>query len=335
MEYKLLEKSSFEALGIQNQTFNSANVSFFATSSFIYTLLFSAIVGAAFYEYILVGVYRMEASESGIRKSNETFKRTTLGLLGVFSLFLIIFTLNKGLLTGNVDLSEFKAGAISRGLRGSMAAGNGAGVGVGSVGSGGTSKLCESTETTITKLQSSGGICGDAVCTALSGCNYQQYMTIIDQAVGSDAQLKKMIIVTMCKESRGDPRASHLNSSDQSYDCGLMQINQKSPCNSATLIDPDNIKANIQEGVTLMKKKIAATSQVYQNIPAETGPLSSYNCCANGTVPNSSSADCNSASGFPFSIPKWACPINPGTGDFNMCSVKSYACELSACMKQL
>ena len=112
MEYKLLEKSSFEALGIQNPTFNSANVSFFATSSFIYTLLFSAIVGAAFYEYILVGVYRMEASESGIRKSNETFKRTTLGLLGVFSLFLIIFTLNKGLLTGNVDLSAIKAGPL-------------------------------------------------------------------------------------------------------------------------------------------------------------------------------------------------------------------------------
>jgi hypothetical protein len=75
-------------------------------------LIFTAIIGAAFYEYILVGVYRMEASESGIRKSNETFKRTTLGLLGVFSLFLIIFTINKGLLTGDVDLREFKASSV-------------------------------------------------------------------------------------------------------------------------------------------------------------------------------------------------------------------------------
>ena len=111
--YVPLEPSSFkEALKINSPTFDSANVSFFATSSFIYILLFTVIVAAAFYEYILVGVYRMEASESGIRKSNETFKRTTLGLLGVFSLFLIIFTLNKSLLTGDVDLGEFKAGAV-------------------------------------------------------------------------------------------------------------------------------------------------------------------------------------------------------------------------------
>jgi hypothetical protein len=109
MEYKTLEQSSFkEVLGMDSPAFNSSNASFFATSSFVYMLLFTAIVGAAFYEYVLVGIYRMEASESGIRKSNETFKRTTLGLLGVFSLFLIIFTLNKSLLTGNVSLGELK-----------------------------------------------------------------------------------------------------------------------------------------------------------------------------------------------------------------------------------
>jgi hypothetical protein len=335
MEYKLLESSSFkEALGINTPGYDPSNISFFTTTSFIYTLLFSAIVAAAFYEYILVGIYRMEASESGIRKSNETFKRTTLGLLGVFSLFLIIFTLNKSLLTGNVDLTEFKAGAVAGGGSG-LSVTTGSTAGTGSGGSGGSSRSCGSTEATISKLQSSGGICGDAACTALSGCNYQQYMSIIDQAVGNDAQLKKMIIVTMCKESHGDPRASHLNSSNGTYDCGLMQINQSGPCNSAILIEPSNISANIQAGVTKMKEKIRNTTQVYSNIPAETGPFSSYNCCANGTVPNSPSADCTSSSGFPFSIPKWACPINPGDGDFNMCSVKSYVCELSACMKQL
>jgi hypothetical protein len=325
MDYKPLEPTSFKALGIdQNPTFNGGDVSFFATSSFIYMLLFSAIVGAAFYQYILVGVYRMEASESGIRKSNETFKRTTLGLLGTFSLFLIIFALNKSLLTGNVDLSGFKAGQVA-GIPMGVTAGT----------SGGSSNVCEATQNVIAKLTSSGGICGGTVCTSLSGCNYQQYLPIIDQAVGNNIQLRKMIIVTMCKESHGDPRASHVNTSDNSYDCGLMQINQKTPCSSVTLIDPENIKQNIQAGVTLMKQKIALSSQVYQNIPAETGPFSAYNCCANGTVPNAPSADCSTANGFPFPIPKWACPINPGTGTSNMCSVKSYACELSACMKQL
>jgi len=111
--YLQLEPSSFSDLGLSNVPgFNSSNLSFYDTSSFIYTLFFIAIIGAAFYEYVLVGVYRMEASESGIRKSNETFRRTTLGLLGVFSLFLIIFTLNKSLLTGNVGLGKLKADPV-------------------------------------------------------------------------------------------------------------------------------------------------------------------------------------------------------------------------------
>ncbi len=329
VEYKSLEPSTFQSLGLPAPTFSSTDASFFETSSFIYTLFFVAIIGAAFYEYILVGVYRMEASESGIRKSNETFKRTTLGLLGVFGLFLIIATLNRGLLTGDVTLSGLGISAGS-GTRSGAVTTTGA-----TTGSGGTSRACESTETTISKLTSSGGICGGVSCTSLSGCNYQQYLPIIDQEVGSNIQLRKMIIVTMCKESRANPTASNKNTSNGSYDCGLMQINQSSPCDSSLLTKPENIQLNIKAGVTLMRQKIALSSQTYQNIPAETGPFSSYNCCANGTVPNSPSADCTTAAGFPFSIPKWACPINPGEGDFNMCSVKSYACELSACMNQL
>lgn len=114
--YIQLEPSSFRTLGIPDDkvpTFGGSDVSFYATSSFVYTLFFIAIVGAAFYEYILVGVYRMEASENGIRKSNETFKRTTWGLLGVFGLFLIIFTLNKDILTGDVGLSALQATPVA------------------------------------------------------------------------------------------------------------------------------------------------------------------------------------------------------------------------------
>jgi len=106
--YVSLEQNSLSALGVQAPTFDGTNVSFYATSSFVYTLFFVAILLAAFYQYVLVGIYRVEASESGIRKSNETFKRTTLGLLGVFSLFLIIFMINKGLLTGDVGLGALK-----------------------------------------------------------------------------------------------------------------------------------------------------------------------------------------------------------------------------------
>jgi hypothetical protein len=332
VEYKQLEPSSFRTLGIPDDkvpTFNGSDVSFYATSSFIYTLFFISIVGAAFYQYILVGVYRMEASENGIRKSNETFRRTTWGLLGVFGLFLIIFTLNKDILTGNVGLDALRANPVTNQSQtsGSITAITS---GVTTSGSGGSSASCDTKENTITKLQSAGGICGGAVCTILSGCNYSAYSSIIDQNVGSDVQLKKMVIVTLCKESRGNVNAQN-NNPNGTFDCGLMQINQPLPCGSA-ILDPAE---NIRQGVVKMKQKIASTNQTYQNIPAVTGPFSSYNCCANGTVPNAPSADCTTANGFPFSIPKWACPINPGEGKFNMCTVKNYACELSACMNQL
>jgi hypothetical protein len=81
--YIQLEPSSFRGIISDDKVpkYDGTDVSFYATSSFIYTLFFIAIVGAAFYEYILVGVYRMEASENGIRRSNETFRRTTWGLL--------------------------------------------------------------------------------------------------------------------------------------------------------------------------------------------------------------------------------------------------------------
>ena len=109
MDYKTLEPNTLSALGGTAPTFGGTSVSFYDTTSFIYTLLFISIVMAAFYGYMLAGIWRMEASESGIRKSNEKFKRVTLGLVGVFSLFLVIFTLNKDLLTGDVGLGALKA----------------------------------------------------------------------------------------------------------------------------------------------------------------------------------------------------------------------------------
>lgn len=50
----------------------------------------------------------MQASESAIRKSNEEFKRGTLGLLGVLSLFLILYTINKSLLSADIGLNALQ-----------------------------------------------------------------------------------------------------------------------------------------------------------------------------------------------------------------------------------
>ncbi len=61
--------------------------------------------------YARAGVYRMQASEVGVRKSNDEIKRVTLGLLGVLSLFVILYTFNKDLLSGNVGLDGLRAAA--------------------------------------------------------------------------------------------------------------------------------------------------------------------------------------------------------------------------------
>jgi hypothetical protein len=92
---------------------------------------------------------------------------------------------------------------------------------------------------------------------------------------------------------------------------------------------------NIARGVDLIKQKLSSSGQIYQNIPQRLGAYASYNCCGGGTQPNAPSVDCTQASGFPYSIPKWACPINPGAGQFNMCFVKNYTCEIDACVKEL
>ncbi|MFA5132264.1 MAG: hypothetical protein WC444_02980 [Candidatus Paceibacterota bacterium] len=89
--------------------------SFLATSKFLYTLLFVAIVAAAFYRYALAGIWRMAASEKYVKMSNEEFKRVTVGLLGVFSMFIVIYTFNKDLLNGDVGLAVLKTEGVSGG----------------------------------------------------------------------------------------------------------------------------------------------------------------------------------------------------------------------------
>ena len=112
MEYTPLEPKNLSSLGISPSSFSSITPSFFATSTFIYSLFFVAIVVAAFYRYVLAGIWRMEASSNAVKKSNDELKRVTWGLLGVFSLFLILFTVNKDMLTGDVGLSKLALGGV-------------------------------------------------------------------------------------------------------------------------------------------------------------------------------------------------------------------------------
>jgi hypothetical protein len=107
--YTSLEPDNLRSLGVSAPSFKAGETtSLFATSSFLYSLFFTAIVIAAFYRYILAGALRMQANEQSIRLSNEIIKKVTLGLLGVFSLFLLLVTVNKGLVSGDVGLGGLR-----------------------------------------------------------------------------------------------------------------------------------------------------------------------------------------------------------------------------------
>jgi hypothetical protein len=240
-------------------------------------------------------------------------------------------TVNKDLLSGNVGLDALRstggAGTVSSGSQSATTPAQQAS---------GDARACEPEADVKASLTSSGGICGNTRCNILSGCNYAQYLPVIkseSERLGVDY---KMIVVTMCKESAANPVANNQNPNG-TYDCGLMQINQPGPCDVASL--RSNTTANIIKGIETMKAKINSTNQIYPGFPnvggvPVAGVFASYNCCANGTIPNSKSESCKSSDGWP-SIPKWACPIDPGSGTFNMCGVKSYACELYACLKNV
>lgn len=320
--YAPLEPGITSSVGLDAISFSGSSPTLSTVTTLITIIFFMLIGGAVFYRLLMAGIYRLEASENGVRKSNEAFRGATFGVLGVFLMFLIFFTFNRDILLSDVGLGALKSG-------GAVRSGVVTGVPAPPTRSGG-GPSCSNPSEVISKLGSSGGICAGTACTVLSGCNYSQYINIIKTeslVAGVDPRL---VAVIMCKESGARPDAEGRNPNG-TYDCGLMQVNQPGPCGADSL----NPQLNIRKGVALLKQKTAAVNQSYSGIPQRLGVLASYNCCANGTVPHSASADCTTANGFPFSIPKWACPINPGEGQFNMCTVKNYVCGIDACLSQV
>ena len=102
-------------------SFTTANVpTLFTSASFVYTFAFVIIVVAASFRYAYAGGLRMQATEKGIQESKSEFKRVTYGLLGVFALWLILYTVNKDMLTGNVSLSGLKVQPIAGNNGGSL-----------------------------------------------------------------------------------------------------------------------------------------------------------------------------------------------------------------------
>ena len=191
-------------------------------------------------------------------------------------------------------------------------------------GSGGN-KTCEATSIVKDKMSTSGGVCSNKSCSAK--CSFSaEVLTAIKTEASAKGVDYRYVAAIACRESGGNPNAKGALANNGKPDCGLMQINSTS-CGA----DIMNLKNNIDAGIDLFKSKLNSVPSSYPNIARETQAFAAYNCCSNGDNPNAQSNDCTVSAGFTFTLPKWACPINPGTGNFNMCAVKDYACDITSC----
>lgn len=201
----------------------------------------------------------------------------------------------------------------------------GTATGGGGGGGGGGGLMCQNPDAYKKHVQQGGAVCGTNAC-SLPAAEREKikkdYGSIIDD------ELKKaglegysnVIIAIISRESHGNP-----NAKGDDGGCGLMQITD-----GTCILDP---RENIQKGIALYKQKLEAIqSKGYKygnGITTKHLAYAAYNCCKNGENPNDESQDCK-GDGWP-SLPKWACPIDPGNGTFNMCKVKDYACVVAAC----
>jgi len=188
------------------------------------------------------------------------------------------------------------------------------------------SRSCSDPSVVISQLQTS-GVCANTVCRSSVGCKLTPWRDIIIEESGKAGVSASVIGALLCRESGGVNQTGKLAQNGK-QDCGLMQINRAS-CD-ASIMDP---RTNIKEGIRLYKQNASAVSSFSYGggITKDMMVFASYNCCGTEGSPNAKSVSCNPATGFNSPIPKWACPIDPGTSQFNMCAVKNYACDVAAC----
>ncbi len=304
LNYTLLEE-------IPGQPGASGNLAKYLES--LYKFTFWAIGIAALFMLTVGGfMYVTSAGNTArIGTAKTIIVDALLGLIIALFAWLFLYVLNPDLVEG------LKLPGLSQV---NVSSGTGAGAGTGTGGA-----ACTEPDSFKERLKSGGSVCQGS-CSGR--CSFSAAVeaaidTVVTPSSGVD---KKVIKAIICRESRGNPNAQAPDGG-----CGLMQITNSawvSGC-PAAILDPVE---NIRQGVALYKGKLGAVSGTsYGNgITSVHLAAASYNCCANGDNPNSQSASCATSAGWP-SLPKWACPVDPGVSAFNMCNVKDYACEIAAC----
>lgn len=175
---------------------------------------------------------------------------------------------------------------------------------------------------------------GDTVCSGGSfscpaTCDTSAWNGMIATAASSASLPAEFVKAIIAQESGCKPSIT-----GPTGDCGLMQVKPSSVGNTTctgpkyNLMDPNT---NITQGTEILAKAFSSASSMMGTYGSTTTRQALAAAIYNGGVGQSGkSVDCSTADGWPV-IPKWGCPINPGTAAFNACAIRRYACNMAAC----
>lgn len=176
------------------------------------------------------------------------------------------------------------------------------------------------------RINNGGTVCNNSgVCPS---CNTSAFETFI-QNYGNAAGIPLAFIRGLiARESTCNPNAERLDT-DGTRSCGLMGVNTRS--SSYTCDQLKNPDTGIKEGVRILQTAFTSarslTTRYGSRVTVEELAAAIHNA---GYGQSTTSVDCSTSSGW-LTIPKWGCPINPGTAQFNACNIKNYACNVGSC----
>ncbi len=203
----------------------------------------------------------------------------------------------------------------------------GGGTGGTGTGGGNSTVACEDINTAKQRLNGGGTVCNnDGSC---KSCNTSAFDSLIQSASSKYGVPIGLIKAIIARESSCNP-ASVKSESNGTQSCGLMQANTAASSYSCSqLQDPGT---GIDEGTRILAQAYgsaqALASQYGNTVTVNELAAAIHNA---GSGQSTASVDCNSSTGWP-SIPKWGCPINPGSAQFNACDIRDYACDVGACV---
>ncbi len=192
-----------------------------------------------------------------------------------------------------------------------------------------TGATCTDPTALKTALSNGGTVCSGGSFSCPSRCDTTAWNGMIATAAGSTGISADFIKAIITKES-----GCKSDTVGKTGDCGLMQVKPSSVGNTTctgqkyNLLDPNT---NITQGTKILQQAFSSASSMIGAYGSTTTQQALAAAIYNaGAGQSSKSADCKPADGWPV-IPKWGCPINPGTATFNACSIRKYACDMAAC----